>query len=298
MRTRRALLAAGALAPMLAITRWATDRTGPHDAVATDLGIPYGAAGGEDLLLDVYRPPQRHTPRPAVITIHGGAFVSGSRTDAGVVDAARHLTQAGYVVCSIDYRLVDPTALQLAWPAPLDDVQRAVRWVRAHALTYGIDPQRLGAYGVSAGAGLAAHLGLRETRDTSDPALAAYSSRVNCVVDVAGPTDGTLPWSDPSAIALGVAVFGGTFAEVPDVYRDASPLFHVDVAAAPFLIVHGTQDTIVPVAQARRLVAALHEVGVEVTYIEFPEAGHDVFAWERIGPLALDFLGRHLELER
>jgi dipeptidyl aminopeptidase/acylaminoacyl peptidase len=107
-----------------------------------------------------------------------------------------------------------------------------------------------------------------------------------------------VPWSNPVAIALGQAVFGSTFAAVPDVSRDASPLFHVDAAAAPFLIVHGTQDSIVPVAQARRLVAALHEVKVEVNYIEFPEAGHDVFAWERIGPLARDFLGRHLEPER
>ena len=128
--------------------------------------------------------------------------------------------------------------------------------------------------------------------------MAAYSSRVRCVVDLAGPTDGTLPWSNPDTVALGEAVFGGTLAAVPDVTRDASPLFHVDSAATPFLIVHGTQDAIVPVAQAQRLVAALHEVGVEVTYIEFPEAGHDVFAWDRIGPLALDFLGRHLEPER
>jgi acetyl esterase/lipase len=233
-----------------------------------------------------------------VITIHGGGFVSGSRADAVVIEAARHLAQAGYVACSIDYRLVDPRALHLAWPAPLDDVQRAVRWVRAHAGTYGIDPQRVGAFGFSAGAGLAAHLGLRETRDNTDPALAAYSSRVRCVVDLAGPTDGTRPWTDPSAIALGVAVLGDTFGVVPDVSRDASPLFHVDAAAAPFLIVHGTQDSIVPVAQAQRLVAALHEVGVEVTYIEFPAAGHDVFAWDRSGPLALAFLGRHLEPER
>src|SRR5918995_2276995 len=87
MRTRRALLAAGVLAPVLVITRGASRRTGPQDAVATDLGVPYGAAGGEDLFLDVYRPLQPDTPRPAVITIHGGAFVSGSRADADVVDA-------------------------------------------------------------------------------------------------------------------------------------------------------------------------------------------------------------------
>jgi dipeptidyl aminopeptidase/acylaminoacyl peptidase len=167
--------------------------------------------------------------------------------------------------------------------------------VRDNAETYRVDPDRVGAYGVSAGGGLAAHLGVRETRDNSDPELASYSSRVACVVDLAGPTDGTIPPSNPGDIEFAATFFGGTVTEIPDVYRDASPLSHVDEKTAPFLIVHGAQDMVVPVEHSRRLVATLREEGVEVDYVEFPDAGHDVFDWDHIGPTALSFLSRHLE---
>ena len=286
-----------AVAALLAVIRWATSQRGTQDTIETDLGVRYGEAlaGDEELLLDVYRPAPRATLRPAVLVIHGGGFVGGSRLDASVVEPARRLAQAGFVVFSIDYRLHHQADRRNAWPTPFDDVQRAVRWVRANAETYAVDPDRVGAYGVSAGGGLAAHLGVRETRDDSDPALASYSSRVTCVVDLAGPTDGTIPPSNPSDIEFAATFLGGTFTEIPDVYRDASPLSHVDEETAPFLVVHGAQDTVVPVEHARRLVARLRKAGIDVDYVEFPDAGHDVFGWDRIGPLTLNFLSRYLE---
>jgi acetyl esterase/lipase len=212
-----------------------------------------------------------------------------------MVEPARRLAEAGYVAFSIDYRLLNQWDHRNAWPAPLDDVQRAVRWVRANAAAYAVDPERVAAYGVSAGGGLAAHLGVRETRDNSDPELMEFSSRVACVVDLAGPTDGTIPTSNPSDLEFAAAFLGGTFSEIPDVYRDASPLSHVDEETAPFLVAHGAQDTVVPVEHARRLAATLRKAGIDVDYVEFPDAGHDVFGWDRVGPLALSFLGRHLE---
>jgi acetyl esterase/lipase len=298
MRTRRVLLAMSILAPALALVRWATDRTWHQDTVTTDLAIRYGEAGGRALLLDVYSPPQRERPRPAVLLIHGGGFVGGSRTDADIVAAARHVAHAGYVAFAIDYRLVDLTQPGPAWPAPLDDVQRAVRWVRAQAPTYGVDPGRIGAYGVSAGAGLAAHLGVRESPESVDHDLAAFSSRVRCVVALAGPMDGTIPSGNPSDIDVAQALLGGTVTQVPAIYRDASPVAHVDPTSAPFLVVHGVHDTVVPIAHARRLVAALQEAGIAVDYVEYPDAGHDVFAWERVGARTLAFLGRYLEPDR
>jgi dipeptidyl aminopeptidase/acylaminoacyl peptidase len=87
-------------------------------------------------------------------------------------------------------------------------------------------------------------------------------------------------------------------AEVPDVYRDASPISHVDAASAPFLVVHGARDTVVPVTHARRLVLALRDAGVAVDYIEHPEAGHDVLLWEHVGARTMTFLGRYLDPER
>ena len=220
--------------------------------------------------------------------------MSGTRADASIVEPARRLAETGYVAFSIDYRLLQQWDGRNAWPVPLGDVQRAVRWVRANAPTYGVDPERVAAYGVSAGGGLAAHLGVRETRDNADPELARYSSRVACVVDLAGPTDGTIPTSNPGDLEFAAAFLGGTFAEIPDVYRDASPLSHVDNETAPFLIVHGTLDTVVPVEHGRRLAATLRKAGIAVDYVEFPDAAHDVFGWDRIGPLTLNFLDRHL----
>jgi acetyl esterase/lipase len=292
------VLAVSILAPALALLRWATDRTWSQDTVTTHVAIRYGEADGRALLLDVYSPPQRERPRPAVLLIHGGGFVSGSRADADIVAAARHLAQGGYVAFAIDYRLVDLTQPGPAWPVPLSDVQRAVRWVRAEAPIYGVDPERIGAYGISAGAGLAAHLGVRESPESADHDLATFSSRVRCVVALAGPMDGTIPSANPSDLDVAQALFGGMVTQVPDVYRDASVVAHVDPASAPFLVVHGVHDTVVPIAHAQRLVAALQEAGIPVDYVEYPDAGHDVFAWERVGARTLAFLGRYLEPDR
>jgi acetyl esterase/lipase len=253
-------------------------------------GVVYGEVAGEPLLLDVYRSLIRGEPRPAVVLIHGGGMWTGSRTH--MEQPARQLAQAGYVAFSVDYRLVDAAAGCHRWPAQLDDVQHAVRWVRAHAADYGIDPMRVGAYGWSAGGQLAALLGMRDTRDATAP-LASYPSRVACVVDLAGDVD-LAAYTQPPALHEVVALLGGTPHEVPERYRDASPLSWIDGRTVPFLVVHGAQDDVVPIEQSRRLVAALRGAGVEVQYVELAGAGHDDLAWARVGPLALAFMGLHL----
>jgi dipeptidyl aminopeptidase/acylaminoacyl peptidase len=114
---------------------------------------------------------------------------------------------------------------------------------------------RVGAYGWSVGGQLAALLGTRDTRDATAP-LASYPSRVACVVDLAGDVD-LAAYTQPPALHEVVALLGGTPQEVPERYRDASPLSWIDGRTAPFLVVHGTQDDVVPIEQSRRLVAAL-----------------------------------------
>ncbi len=166
---------------------------------------------------------------------------------------------------AVDYRLLHGE--ENRWPAQLDDVQRAVRWVRANAAKYGVNPQRLGAFGHSAGAQLAALLGMEDTRDNSDPALARYSSRVQAVVDVSGPTDFTTE-HDPGGQAFLTNFLGVDYASHPQVWRDASPVFHVSKTAAPFLIVHGTRDENVPLAQAEELFAKLQSAGVAASLIK------------------------------
>src|SRR4029077_3790213 len=167
-------------------------------------------------------------------------------------------------------------------PAQLDDVQRAVRWVRANASKYGVDPDRVGAYGWSAGGQLAALLGTRDTRDAASP-LAAYPSRVACVVDLAGDVD-LAAYTSPPALDEGVALLGGTPAQVPERYREASPLSWIDARTAPFLVIHGAQDDVVPVSQSRGLVSALRAAGVESEYAELHDACHGDLDWSRVGP--------------
>ena len=261
-----------------------------EERVDVERGVVYGVVAGELLLLDVYRSLPPGKPRPAVVLIHGGGMWTGSR--AHMEHPAQQLARAGYVAFSVDYRLVDAATGSHRWPAQLDDVQRAVRWVRAHAADYGIDPMRVGAYGWSAGGQLAALLGTRDTRDATAP-LASYSSRVACVVDLAGDVD-LAGYTEPPALHEVVALLGGTPHEVPERYHDASPLSWIDGRTAPFLVVHGAQDDVVPIDQSRRLVAALRAAGVEVQYVELDDAGHDDLVWALVGPPTIAFLGLHL----
>jgi acetyl esterase/lipase len=264
-----------------------------QDCVDVERGVVYGVVAGEPLLLDVYRSLTRGEPRPAVVLIHGGGMWTGSR--AHMEHPARQLAQASYVAVSVDYRLVDAATGQHRWPAQLDDVQHAVRWVRAHAADYGVDPERVGAYGWSAGGQLAALLGTRDTRDATAP-LPSQSSRVTCVVDLAGDVD-LAAYTDPPALHEVVALLGGTSQEVPERYRDASPLTWIDRRTAPFMVIHGDQDDVVPIEQSRRLVAVLRAAAVEVEYVELADAGHDDLTWDQIGPATLAFIARHLHPE-
>jgi acetyl esterase/lipase len=185
------------------------------------------------------------------------------------------------------------------WPAQLDDAQRAVRWVRAHAAEYNVDPDRICALGHSSGGQLAELLGTMDTRDDSDPDLAAYSSRVNCVVGLAGDADLTVPYDQQEFMDINVGLLGGTLAEHPELYRAASPVFHVDSKTVPMLIIHGSADEYTPVEQARHMVDAMHEAGAEVVYAEFPGQTHmGILSLEQTGKLIDAFFTYELHPER
>lgn len=257
--------------------------------------VAYGEAGGQKLLLDIYRPAADGKNRPAVILVHGGGWAGGDKKD--FADLGKGLASQGYVAFSINYRLA--TANSNKYPAQLDDTQRAVRWMHANADKYGIDPKRFGALGASAGGHLVAFLGTRDTRDNSDKDLAQYSSRVQCVVDMFGPSDFTAqgPLS-PEAMGILVNFIGKTPQEAPDVYRDASPITFVDKTSAPFLIFHGTADPLVPIAQSQLLYDALRKAGVEATFVKFEGEGHGFQKKASIDTLILDsltFFNKHLK---
>lgn len=250
--------------------------------IAMERGVTYGEADGQELMLDVYRPPAGGDSSPAVVLLPG--WESGRSSMTG---PALALAEAGYVAFAVDYRL--------HWPEHIDDAQLAVRWVRANAERYGVDPERICSYGHSTGGQLAAMLGVRDTRNETDPALAEHSSRVACAVDLAGETDMTIPYTEDFWNAWLVDQLGGTLDDVPERYRDVSPVAFVDEQSAPFLVIHGGRDTVVPMEHARSLVAALQAAGVEVVYADLVDDDHfSVADWAVSGDLTLAFLERHL----
>jgi acetyl esterase/lipase len=254
--------------------------------------IPYAVRNGQPLLLDIYQPAGPATgPRPAVVLIHGGGWTS---FDKGTMRGmAQVLARSGFAAFSVDYRLLQGT--ENRWPAQLDDVQSAARWVRANASKYDVNPDRIGAFGHSAGGQLAALLGMEETRDNSDPMLAAYSSRVQAVVDVSGPSDFT-GQHDPDGDAFLANLFGTDYSKNPALWRDASPVFRVSKASAPFLIVHGTLDNQVPIAQSEELLDRLRQAGVPAALMKLDD-GHTFTTPEARMRLAMEtvaFFKRYL----
>jgi len=297
---RRSALA-GIGAASLGIALGSRAHASAQDTPRLPTEIVHDLAYGEDEryhLMDAVRPKDRSTPVPAVVLLHGGSFVQGSRSD--MFTFATFLAMAGYAAYSVEYRLFDRSTGANAWPAALDDVQRAVRWLRANAAEQGVDIDRIGAIGPSTGGHLAGFLGTRETRDNGNPALAEHPSKVACAVAMAGEMDFTIPLG-PDDATLYAALIGGTPGQPPpdDAYRDLSPMTFVDGSTAPFLIVHGAANPWVSVEHSRHMVEALHMAGVEAIYAEFPDLAHlEVFNWSLVGSLVLAFLDRHLDVAR
>jgi acetyl esterase/lipase len=293
--TRRSAIGrAAAAGAALGLTRIssaiAQNATPPAGQSPLSLAVVYGEADGTQLLVDIERPKTPGSLRPAVILIHGGALMFGARSDLFGFQVS--LADAGYVSFSIEYRLFNPDTGVNRWPAQLDDAQRAVRWVRANAAAYGVDPKRIAVLGHSSGASLAAFLGNRDTRDNSDSALAGFSSRVACVVDIAGAMDVRTPYPDMPTAALGDAP---GVASSPAALADFSPITFVDAKTAPFLILHGGADPLCPLAQSKEMAETLQTAGVEVVFGVFPGRDHfSIVDWTLIGPEILAFLDRHV----
>ena len=240
--------------------------------------VTYGAAttqyGTAQQSLDVYQPPGRQGTAilPAIVFVHGGGWSGGDKAD--YTDLAKTFAQEGYVTFSVNYRLV--WSADMRYPVPYDDVQRAMRFIRTHASSYGIDPLRVGAIGGSAGGHLVGLLGTTDTRDNSDSTLASVSSRATCVVDMFGPMDlmSPLPTTPENYDNMVLTLIGDTRANVPRTYQEASPIDHIDARTVPFLIFQGGQDPIVPPAQSQGFHDALLKAGIESQLVIYPSEGH------------------------
>ncbi len=300
------LLAAATLPPQARETSPAPDGTPPGTRFHQD--IPYVENGHPRQKLDLYLPPpdeRRKRPLPLVIWIHGGAFWAGDKGDHSRARALP-LIEEGFAVASINYRL----SQHAIFPEPVKDCKAAVRWLRAHAAEFGLDPDRFAAWGESAGAYMSVMLAVTGGVETfGDTPEEKISSRIRCAVDFYGPSDftvmdeqaGQLPGSDTNHDAPDSPeskLLGGPVQENLDKARAANPITYATGDDAPLLILHGDKDLLVPHGQSVILAAALKKAGAPVTFRIVKNAGHGDGFGEEEQRDALKFLKKHLSPEK
>lgn len=241
------------------------------DTVVWEEGIEYTNPDDQHLQLNLARPKTGSGPFPAVICIHGGGFRAGKRD--GYDGLCIRLAERGYVAATISYRL----APKYQFPAAVHDTKAAVRWMRANAGKYNIDPERIGVTGGSAGGHLAQFLGVTANvpQFEGTGGNPEKSSSVACVVNVYGPSDFTKSY-DKSVDAKEVLPlwFGGNLETRRALHIQGSPLYWVTPNAAPTLCIHGTEDQYVAHEQAVWLVDKLKAAAVGAELLTLEGAGH------------------------
>jgi acetyl esterase/lipase len=243
---------------------------GPAKLGKVERDITYGVADGVALKMDIYYPKVANGAVPAVMYVHGGGWTKGDKRSGAGASEIPELVSRGYLVAAINYRL----APQYKFPAQIEDVKCAVRFLRANAATYGIDPDHIGAWGGSAGGHLVSLLGVTDATAgfEGDGGYADQSSRVQAVVDMFGPSDLTVVFQGANTQLLG-QVFGTTDHN-SDIVKRASPVTWVSSNDPPFLILHGEKDTLVPPSQSKILYNRLTAAGVPATLTMVKNAGH------------------------
>ena len=240
----------------------------PQFAVVPD--VQYCTDGGKPLLMDVFIPKHRNvTPTPAVLWIHGGGWERGDKSGNS---GAQFLANAGFVTASLSYRLSDDSP----FPAAVEDCKCAIRFLRANAPKYGIDPERIGAAGSSAGGHLAELLATADQTAglEGNGGWQNVSSKVQAAASYFGVSDLTVPFPQDTVRVI-VKFFRGTEEEEPVLYRKASPILYVSKGDPPLLLVHGAKDDGVPFDQSVRMADAYRRLGLSVEFIPVKNAGHD-----------------------
>ena len=265
----RSACSLGLLLGLVSFTSRAAELAVP-DSVTFERDITYAEAGGARVQLNLARPKGVSGPLPAVLCIHGGGFRAGSRE--GYNKLCLTLAQRGFVAATISYRL----APMHQFPAAVHDTKAAVRWLRANAAKYGIDPARIGVTGGSAGGHLAQFLGVtagvKEFEGTDNP---GFSSAVTCVVNVYGPSDFTKSYGKSVDAHVVLPMWlGGDVETARAKHIQSSPLNWVTPNAAPTLIQHGTEDKYVAYEQAVWMRDRLAACGVPVELQTLEGAGH------------------------
>ena len=258
--------------------------------------------------LDLYIPASVNGPFPLVIMVHGGGFMFGDKADGGGLTGVDQLLAAGYAVASINYRLSG----EAIYPAQIYDAKAAVRFLRANAETYNLDPDKFGAWGASAGGNLVSLLGTTcgvAELEGAELGNAEQSSCVQAVVDWFGPidflkmqeqlTEAGCSASTDDASSPESKLIGEPIQTVPEKVALTNPMNYITSDDAPFFIENGTADCNIPPVQNKNLAEALSAViGAEnVTYVSLEGAGHggSQFETEENLKLVIEFLDKYLK---
>lgn len=269
------------------------------DSVRLEADLPYADNDNPRQRLDLLLPkhPADDKPLPVVAFIHGWAWRAGDKR-GGLNQVARLVASGQFAGASIGYRLTD----EAIWPAQIHDCKAAIRWLRAHAKQYHLDADKIAVWGSSAGGHLVAMLGTSGDVKELEGKLGKYldqSSRVTCVVDFFGPTDLLAMGKFPSRIAHDAAdspesrLVGGPLQEKAEAAKSASPITYVTKDDPPFLIMHGSEDPLVPFNQSERLRDALQKVGGTPLLVKVQGAGHG-FGGPEVARRVEQFLQKHL----
>jgi acetyl esterase/lipase len=259
--------------------------------------VVYKRVNGRDLRLDIYSPKSITHPLPVLLWIFGNRWSKGSKNHPPPLN----LMSQGYIVVSVEYRLSG----EAPFPAAIEDCKAAVRWIRANAGAYHFDPDHIGAWGHSAGGHLAALLGtsggVTELEGTGDNS--SFSSRVQAVCDMAGPSDivqfdETVSSSNDEMARIAKSsieqFLGGSVAQNRAKAIAASATTYVSKDDAPFLIIHGENDGSIPVSQSKVLASKLKAAGVQVTLIVAEGRGHGV-GGPAFAPEITSFFNKYLK---
>jgi acetyl esterase/lipase len=274
------------------------------DDVVVEKNIVYGKAGDLELKLDLVRAAQGHRPSPAIVFIHGGGWYQGNRQ--GYLADCREAARRGYVALTISYRLMqfdnskkETTTAAPIFPAQIHDAKTAIRWLRANALKYNVDENRIGVTGGSAGGHLALLVGLTgvEAKLEGRHGHPDASSRVQAVVNVYGPTEMASLHATSSVSWIFRLFLGGTPQQVPDRYQEASPTTYASAEDPPVLTIHGDRDRLVPLQQAHLLDQKLKAAGAPHTLLVLPGQGHGFRgqAQQRAAEAKWRFFKKHLK---
>jgi len=253
----------------------------------------YSHAAGSLRLADLYIPARSSESVPVILWLHGGGWRFGDRKLSP--DLKTFAQSSGLAVVSIDYRLSD----EAKFPAPVEDVKTAVRWVRRVAEGFGFDGNRIGLWGSSAGAHLAACAALSKENEFLGEEHTEFSSAVQAVVDGYGPTNfgqidtdrATTPTvgTDAESVAIGHVLpagdpdsfesrlLGTPVSSSPREVERADPVYYMHSGAPPFLILHGKADTFIPCQQSRYLFDSLSDAGNDATLVLFENLKHGFF---------------------